>query len=341
MDFGFDKEQRDYQDAVRDALDRSVTVSSLREVWSEGHDYSGAHGVALSKVDLWGLLVAVNSGGSGADVLDLALPLEECGRFAVAEPIVETSLLAPLLLQQWRPGLPGADALLAGIAAGEKIVAATMDGATLVSDGARAEALIVIEHNEVHCLFAGQFVAHPVAGIDPSRRLARCTYMLDKTTLVTDSPELVALARATAMAGTATLAVGVADQMCVMTRDYLLQRVQFGRVIGSFQALKHRLADVAVAIEAARSLAWNALYRVSKSDPETELAAEAAKSAASEALILAGAAALQLHGGIGFTWEHHLHFWLQRGKSLELAFGSAHDHRRAIGSRLLEESSAA
>jgi alkylation response protein AidB-like acyl-CoA dehydrogenase len=341
MDFGFDEEQCDYRDAVRDAFDRSVTSNSVREVWAEGHDYQGAHGDALAQVDMWGMLVREDSGGSGAGVLDLVLPLEECGRYAVAEPVVETVLLAPLLFQQWRPGFPGADALLAGIAAGEKIVAATIDGATLVSDGDRADALIVIERNEVHCLFAGRFVSHPVAGIDPSRRLARCSYVLDETTLVTDAPDLVALARATVMAGTSALAVGVADKMCVTTRDYLLQRVQFGRVIGSFQALKHRLANVAVAIEAARSLAWNALYRVSISDPGAELAAEAAKSASSEALAIAGAASLQLHGGIGFTWEHDLHFWLQRGKALELAFGAAGHHRRAIGSRLLDESSAA
>ncbi|MET4705181.1 acyl-CoA dehydrogenase family protein [Frigoribacterium sp. UYMn621] len=337
MDFDFDEEQYSYRDAVRDAFGRSVTPGSVREVWSQGHAYDGSHGRVLAQLDLWGMLVEERFGGSGASVLDLALPLEECGQFAVAEPIVETLVVAPLLLQEWCPDFPGAETLLTGIASGEFVVAVAMDGASLVSDGARADALIVIDRDEIHLLRTGQFLAAPVAGIDPSRRLARCEFVLDQSTLVTDSPTIAARARAAVMAGNAALAVGVAGRMCEMTRNYLLQRVQFGRVLGSFQALKHRLADVAVAVEAARSLTWNALYRVSTSDSGAELAATAAKSASNEALAIAGRASLQLHGGVGFTWEHDLHLWLQRGKALEIANGSASEHRQAIGSLILDE----
>lgn len=341
MDFGFDDEQYDYRDAVKDAFERLVTPESIRRTWERGHAYDGAHGSALSQVDMWGLLVDERYGGSGASILDLTLPLEECGRFAVAEPVVETLLLAPLLLQEWCPGRVDAEGLLTGIAAGETVIAVAMDGARLVSDGLRARALIVIERNEIHLLRSGEFAAEAVDGIDPSRRLARCSFTLDDSTLLTRSAEITGRARAAVMAGAAAVAVGVADQMVDMTREYLLQRVQFDRVIGSFQSLKHRLADAAVSVEAARSLAWNAVYRVSISADDAELAATAAKAAANETLAVAGAASLQLHGGIGFTWEHNLHLWLQRAKSLELSFGTAGDHRRAIGSRLIEEVSAA
>jgi alkylation response protein AidB-like acyl-CoA dehydrogenase len=100
--------------------------------------------------------------------------------------------------------------------------------------------------------------------------------------------------------------------------------------------LKHRLADVAVAVEAARSLTWYAAYACSHEPERAGRAARTAKGAAGEAGATAGAAALQLHGGIGFTWEHDLHLWLKRAQALQYAYGDTSDHRVALGAGLLE-----
>jgi alkylation response protein AidB-like acyl-CoA dehydrogenase len=122
-----------------------------------------------------------------------------------------------------------------------------------------------------------------------------------------------------------------------MTTSYVKARQQFGRPVGSFQAVKHRLADAHTAVEQARAATWYAAYALAMHQEDAVIAASIAKVQASEAEASANAAALQLHGGIGFTWEHDLHLWLKRGKALEQAYGSASAHRRVIAHHLFRD----
>jgi alkylation response protein AidB-like acyl-CoA dehydrogenase len=117
-------------------------------------------------------------------------------------------------------------------------------------------------------------------------------------------------------------------------------RTQFDRQVGSFQAVKHRLADAHVMIESARAAVTYAAYALANDDPEREIAVRVAKAAASDAERYTNLAALQLHGGIGFTWEHDLHFWLKRGNALRAAYGSAREHREALAAHVFEDSGA-
>jgi alkylation response protein AidB-like acyl-CoA dehydrogenase len=336
MHFDLDDLQYEFRDAVRKVLSAELPAARLRSIWEEGHGYSTSVWPHLVSLGLPGLLVPAAHGGGDGTPVDLVLLLEECGYACLPEPIVETALIAPLVLSRFGTEQLQA-AWLPRLAEGEAIVATCLGEERLVADGARADAVLVRQGDELHWVPRSAVLATPVEGIDPSRRLAACAFDLGPDTLLAAGPEAVRAAQDAGAFGTAALLVGLAQRLTETTRDYLLERRQFGRVIGSFQALKHRLADVAVQTEAARSLVWYASYALAEGSADASRAVHMAKAAANEAAFAANYAALQLHGGIGFTWEHDLHFWLQRGKALERAFGSTAQHRAALADDVLAE----
>jgi alkylation response protein AidB-like acyl-CoA dehydrogenase len=136
---------------------------------------------------------------------------------------------------------------------------------------------------------------------------------------------------------TAAVLDGIGLHLLETTVEYVKGRSQFGRPVGSFQAVKHRLADAYVLLESSRPAAWYAAYALANDLPDRELAASVAKAYASDAEAFINREALQLHGGIGFTWEHDLHLWLKRGKALERWFGSAREHRGRIAAHLFDD----
>src|SRR4029077_1526439 len=124
--------------------------------------------------------------------------------------------------------------------------------------------------------------------------------------------------------------VGVAGAMLDTTVAYVQQREQFGRKVGSFQAVQHKLAEVLLLVESARNAVYYAAYALANELPDARVAVSVAKAYAGDAERRANQEALQLHGGIGFTWEHDLHLWLKRGRALEMQYGDADWHRRRI-----------
>ena len=128
--------------------------------------------------------------------------------------------------------------------------------------------------------------------------------------------------------------VGGAEYALETTAEYAKIRIQFGRAIGSFQAVKHKLANVLVEVQNAKSAALDAARAVTENDPQLELAASIAKSYCSDAYFHAAAEMIQLHGGIGFTWEHPAHLYFKRAKSSELLFGDPAYHRELLAQRI-------
>ena len=335
MDFDFNDTQRSFRDAVQSYLRANFPDSELRKVWSEEHSYDHRVWKGLADIGVAGLLIDEEFGGFSGAVIDLTLVLEEAGAFAVPEPIVETALIAPLVI-----GTFGDEATkrrwLPGIAAGD-VVVAFAEGATgaIVPDGLDADLVLVRDQGVLHLVERSQVSGQSLRGIDPSRRLSECNIELSESTVLTGDPAASLLVDRVGAAATACLLVGLSQRLLETTRDYVLSRHQFGRPIADFQAVKHRLADVAMQTEAARSLAWHAIYCLQSSADVVPSASALAKSAASRAAYLAGSAALQLHGGIGFTWEHDLHLRLQRGKAWEVAFGNTDQHRARSGATIL------
>jgi alkylation response protein AidB-like acyl-CoA dehydrogenase len=317
MDFDFSAEQLAVRDLARELFEKESPPSRLRELWS-GAERDRSVWKALGQAGLLEI----------TDPVDLVLVLEEAGRAALPEPIAETlAIAAPVLAEAGSDWLPR-------IAAGEAIVAVQLGGAPFVVDAGDADLLLLERDGELHALPRDAFTATPVGSDDKARRLFAVDARARADTRLDGAPD-VALDRGAA--AVAAVLNGISMRMLDMTLEHVKTREQFGKPVGSFQALKHKLASAYVRIESARAAAWYAAFAIASGLPDRSLAASAAKVVAAEAEAIANAEALQCHGGIGFTWEHDLHMWMKRGKALEASFGTAAEHRARVAVHVLSE----
>ncbi len=222
---------------------------------------------------------------------------------------------------EWSPGTSGTSGT-----SGRPVAGA--DGADLlilVADGEGGP--------EVHALARDQVEVTPVVSLDPTRRLGLPSWTPSSATRIaagTDAADALSRTADRAAVATAAQLVGLADRMIGMTADYAKTRQQFGRPIGSFQAVKHLLAGAQVALEFARPVVYAAAWALDEAEPDASRTASTAKALASDAASEAARVALQVHGAIGYTWECDLHLFLKRTWALAEAWGSAADHRTAV-----------
>ena len=322
MDFELSEEQRALAQMARDVFAKLSSPQRLRDLW-EGGEPDPQTWATLAELGLSGLTVPTAHGGMGGDLIDLSVVLEEAGRTCLSEPLLETAGIAvPLLLTTDQAG-----AWLPAIAAGEKIatVALATHGHALDADRAH---VLLIERDGI--LWAtDDFTATRLVAEDRARRLF--TVDARQGTPVSSAEE----ARRLGALGTAALLNGVSLRLLEMTIEHVKVRQQFGRPVGAFQAVKHKLASVYATVESSRAATRYAAYAAARGLPDAPTAISAAKVHAVEAASLANTEALQCHGGIGFTWEHDLHFWLKRGRALEHAYGEAREHRALLADALL------
>ena len=308
-----------------------------------------------------GLLVAEASGGAGASFREAAVVAEEAGRAVAPVPFLGSAVVATTALLS-----AGDDELLAGLAAGTTTAALAVpfesgpaapaptarigssrpgeSGYRLsgtvrgVADALPADVLLVPADGVPYGLYAVAADASgvslsPAVSLDMTRQLADLT-LTDAPARRIASGEVADRAVAAGLAaGAAMLAaeqLGLAERCLEMTVAYLKERRQFGRQIGSFQALKHRAADVWVGVTQARAAARYAADCLATTDPDTPVAIALAKAACSDIAVRAAQECLQLHGGIGFTWEHPTHLYLKRAKSSSIGFGTADRHRASL-----------
>ncbi|MFP5380166.1 MAG: acyl-CoA dehydrogenase family protein [Vicinamibacteria bacterium] len=327
MNFSLTDEQRALRDMARSLLAAHNPPARLRELW-EGAARKPDVWNALADVGLTGLLVAAEHGGAGGDAVDAVVVLHEAGRACLPEPLLDTmAVAAPVLAAA---GRDAATTWLPAIASGEATIAVQLADQPFAVDADVADALLVEVDGALHLVERDGFRAIPVLSEDRSRRLFRTEFEAGRR--VGDA----ALARRWGALGTAALLNGVADALLAMTLDYVKVREQFGVAVGSFQAVKHKLATVFASLESATAATQLAAYAVATGAAGSDRAVSVAKVHAVAAESLANAEALQCHGGIGFTWEHDLHFWLKRGRALEHGYGTAGEHRRRIAAALLD-----
>ena len=328
MDFDFNEEQYLLRDTVRDLLRNESTPAQVRAMWSDERGRSPQRWRKLGEMGVLGLMIPEQYGGSGMNEVDMVLALEESGRAVLPEPLLESAALAAPLLaragsddlkQQWLPRAASGDAVLSvGVESQPYVTDATADLLLLERDG------------EIHALTQDRVTLQPLKSIDGARRLFKVTAETGDDTLVGTSAEHGAWLFDHAAAATAAQLTGIAGALLDQTVEYVKVREQFGRKVGSFQAVQHRLAEMLLLVESARSAVYYAAYALANDLPDASVAASVAKVAANDAERFANQNALQLHGGIGFTWEHDLHLWLKRGKALEWSYGDADFHRRRI-----------
>ncbi len=334
MDFDFSEDQHALRDAARDFFAGESPPSLVRSMWEDETGRSPALWRKMAETGFVGLTVPVEHGGLGLGDVDLVLLLEEAGYAALPAPLLETTAIGvPLLVEA------GTEALrqewLPRVAAGEAVLTVGLHGAPLVADAHIADLLLLEAPGGVlHALPRDRFSATPQPSLDGARRVFTVEAETGDDTRLPGGADAAARAWDRGVAGTAALLNGLAQRMLDMSVSYAKERVQFGRPVGSFQAVKHLLAEVLLVVETSKAAAWYAAYAIAADLADRSEAAAIAKAYASDAEAKANTDALQVHGGIGFTWEHDLHLYLKRGVALERAYGTARAHREALAAAL-------
>jgi alkylation response protein AidB-like acyl-CoA dehydrogenase len=339
--------------SVRDLLSARAPWTAVLPRTESAEPYDPALWRALARdLGVTGLAVPEASGGHGASWREVAVVAEELGRSVAGTPFLGSAVLATAAAMS-----AGADDLVAALAAGTTsdtlaIGLATapgsafpqsvrFDGATLtgevrgVADAAGADVLLVpaIGADGPVIVRCDGATIEPVTSLDLTRPLADVRFDGVPGTVIASGDAAVAALDAALLAGAVVLAseqVGLAQRCLDLTVEYLKTRYQFGRQIGSFQALKHRCADLWAAIAQARAVARYAASCLADADPDLPVAAALAQAYCSPVAVKAAEECVQLHGGIGFTWEHPAHLYLKRAKADSIAFGTASRHRARL-----------
>lgn len=328
MRFALSDDQVAFRDAVRDLLAKECTPAVVRAAWDAppGELDRGVWD-SLDAMGVLGVLVPEADGGLGLDETYLVPVLEEAGRVALPHPLVETAMVAAPVL---------------GAGAG---MVTTDLGGPLVPCAADADALLLLRDGDALVrVAAADVVLSPATTVDRARRAAtieagapgaRTGHRTSQAgATVTGDPAAIELALDRGALGGAAVLVGLGQAMLDMTVGYVGERQQFGKPIGSFQAVKHHLADAALALEFARPAVWRAAWSVAHDAPTRARDVSMAKAMASDAAELVGRKALQCHGAIGYTVEADLHLYLKRTWALARSWGDAAHHTYRVGDGL-------
>ena len=313
MNFELGVEQRDFAASIDAALTAADVPAAVR-AWADGDTAPGRKVWAqLAELGVTALAVPEEFDGLGAHPVDLVVAMEALGRWCVPGPVTESIAAGPVLL--------AGDHRSTALAAGDLLVTVALRPHILRAVDADSAGLILVAE--------GDRVSEGTAGerhdsVDPSRTL------FDVAPLGDSWAADVTRAYQFGVIATAAQLVGAAQAMLDASVEYAKQRNQFGRPIGSYQAIKHKLADVHVAVELARPLVYAAALSLADNAPECARDVSAAKVAAGEAALLAARSSLQTHGAIGFTAEHDLSLWLLRVQALRSAWGDPAWHRRRV-----------
>ncbi|HEX4186931.1 MAG TPA: acyl-CoA dehydrogenase family protein [Solirubrobacteraceae bacterium] len=336
MDFGFTDDQREIQRTARDLLAGRATPARVRE-HAEARTIDAPLWHELSELGWAGIAVAEQYGGQGLGQIELSILCEELGRALAPVPFLPSAMAATVIEHGGSPAL--CERWLPGLASGESIGAlgAAVDGAAeLVIGAPDAQVIVLVEGDgSARVLAAEEAELTPIESIDPTRSAAS----VSAAGAGEELPDGCAgLGRA--LVSVSSELVGVCDRALSMTVDYVKDRKQFGVPVGSFQAVSHRCAQMLLETEQARSTAAFAAWTADADPERLAEAAAMAKAAASDAGREVTAAAIQMHGGIGFTWEADVHWLFKRGQLDAALLGGAGRHRARIAAILADRAGA-
>jgi alkylation response protein AidB-like acyl-CoA dehydrogenase len=322
----------EFASGVRDLLSDLADPAALRVAWDDPDGRIPGIWKRLADTGVLGLAISEEYGGSGADLTSLLPVLVETGRAALPEPLVETIVGATLLA---KAGGEVSAEWLPRVVAGDVAIAVRLGPGELVSAAPWAQLLIVPDAAGLLCAIPSADVDVSVEeSVDRGVRLATVR-VHDGAGVVLRGVDLDAAFDVAAVAVAAQL-TGLAEAMLDMSVRYANQREQFGVPIGSFQAIKHQLADVYVANSFATPVVARAAWSVATDAATRSRDASHAKYAASAAAHRAARTALQVHAGIGYTFEHDLHMWMKRTWTLSSLWGTAAWHRERIAQEVLQ-----
>jgi alkylation response protein AidB-like acyl-CoA dehydrogenase len=330
MDFAFSEEQELLRASARDYL---------RDRFGDERIVSLAESDAGWEPSTWKELADMGWLDPSLGLLEHAVLAEETAYALLPAPWFSTVALAwPLLDDDLRDAV-ASGARSATLAAHGSVTAAggALSGtATLVPDLAAVTDVVVVADDGIYAVETSPDIVVPRSTMDRTRRLGELR--LDRTPARRLTADASALAdvRRRSLALASCEAVGVAQRALDLAADYTKTRQQFGRVIGTYQGVSHRVSDIFVALQLGRSLAYWASWAVSEDDVQADAAVSAAKASATEGAVFACENAIQVHGGIGFTYEHVLHRYYKRAQWLEAFEGYGRDHRAAVAAQLFD-----
>jgi alkylation response protein AidB-like acyl-CoA dehydrogenase len=365
----FSEEQEELRGSVRRFFEDRSPSAEVRRLMQTSEGYSPPVWEQMAtQLGLQGLAIPERYGGMGFGYVDLAIVLEEAGRALLCAPYFATVALAANALLSSGDG-DACASYLPSIAAGETIATLALsedsgrwdeDGSTLsaersgagwalsghksfVLDGHLANLVLVVARTRSGLSLlaveggAEGLTRTPLPTLDQTRKLARLELTRTPARLIgVEGGAWPGLSRTLDLAAIALAAeqVGGAQRCLDMSVGYAKVRYQFGRPIGSFQAIKHKCADMLLQVESARAAAHYAAWAAAEDSPEVPVAASLAKATCSEAYFRAAADNIQVHGGIGFTWEHDAHLYFKRAKSSQLFLGDVAYHRAHLAQRI-------
>ncbi|MBK5258134.1 MAG: acyl-CoA/acyl-ACP dehydrogenase [Thermoanaerobaculia bacterium] len=357
MDFDLNKMQRLLKETARQFLSRQCKPERVRRLMETDTAYDAALWQAIADQGWTGLIVPESHGGLGAGIVELAVVAEEMGRACVPGPFLSTIFATALqpqhlekiaageikatvaILEQtanWdlesirlKPSRDGEAFLLSGT----KLFVPDADVADVLFCVARsADGLVVVAVERG----AAGLTIDPMRSMDETRKLYRVTFDGVRGEALRNA-DIVSAMNVATVALCAEM-VGGMQWILDATVEYAKTRQQFGRPIGSFQAVQHQCADMVLLTESARSATYYAAWALTQNAPGAQLAVSVAKSYCSDAYREVANRGIQLHGGIGFTWEHDLQLYYKRAKSSETLFGDSTFHRERIASFVVDES---
>ena len=368
MNFAFTEEQEELRNFVRSFLEEKSPETTVRELMETDDGYDPAVWSQMAEqLGLQALIIPEEYGGQGASYVELGIVLEEMGRSLLCSPYFSTVVLAGNAILH-SGNEKAKEELLEGIASGEIIATLALaeaggtwdadgieveatdtgDSATIsgekmfVTDGGTANLFVVAARCDggIHLFTvegdAAGLRRENLATMDQTRKQARITFDNTPANHLCDTDNFSYIEKVLDLAAVALASeqVGGAQFVLDMAVQYAKDRVQFGRPIGSFQAIKHKCADMLLEVESAKSAAYYAAWCAAEMNDELPSVASLAKAYCSEAYFHCAAENIQIHGGIGFTWEHPAHLYFKRAKSSELIFGDPAYHREQLAQRI-------
>ncbi|MER5357644.1 acyl-CoA dehydrogenase family protein [Streptomyces sp. NPDC002785] len=356
-DLLYSEAEDDLRAAVRSLLtDRCDAPTVLARVESDTPYDPQLWKALATDIGTAGLLVPEKLGGQGAGHREAAVVLEELGRSVAPAPYLTSAVVATETLLALRTQDGPVAELLGDLATGRKVavlavpfsasepgaaqpagvVAGTLAGAvTGVADATAADVLLMPTTDGLYAVETGSegVVVEPLVPLDLTRPVAGVTLTGAAGTRLADGASAVSAVRRGLLAGAGLLAseqLGLAEWCLTETVRHTRERHQFNRPVGSFQALKHRMAQLWLEVVSARAAARNAADALATNSPDTPLAVAVAQAYCSKVAVHAAEECIQLHGGIGMTWEHPAHLYLKRAKADSIAYGTAGHHRETI-----------
>ena len=320
MNFIFTEEQTQFKDAIKSFLAEECAPASIRDGWQKNKSFNLERWKNLIELGVLSSNLPEEKGGLGMDQVTLAMMVEEMGYAGLPEPVAEQIFLVNDVI----PFLPKniTEAVESNYNDGTQYIALAHPLAPNPLFLNDAAGLILLDSSECKFIAQDAMAFAIISSIDPSRELFKVSSMNDAISTSENFDELNSAVSSRGSLMTAALLIGLAQKMIDLSSVYVLDRAQFGKPIGSFQAVKHMLADVAVKIEFAKPAVYRAAYSLSQNNPKSALHCAHAKLMCAQAAELACKNSIQAHGAMGYTWEMDLHIYMRKAWSMMACWGN-------------------